>query len=86
MNLHHSKSKLFNRDFIFQKILANNFHIMEALKWDSEAKTDIYIINLKTGEVTTMETEPIYSLHHANAYQIEVIKVKTEISILFFHL
>jgi len=46
-----------------------NFHLMEGLTHDVTGTTDIYLINLKTGEVTSRSTHYIYSLHHANAYE-----------------
>ena len=31
--------------------------------------TDVFIVDLKTGNVTQLETDPIYSVHHVNAYR-----------------
>merc|ERR1711936_234787 len=33
--------------------------------------TEIYMVNLKTGEVTERTTSYLYSIHHANAYETE---------------
>merc|ERR1712002_938124 len=46
-----------------------DFHIMEALKKDGTDETVIYLINLKTGEVTSRASNYVFSLHHANAYE-----------------
>ena len=46
-----------------------NFHLMEVIESDPKGRTDIYAINLKTGEVTHRETSYVFSLHHANAYE-----------------
>jgi len=51
------------------KFLSAGFHIFEAMKGDPTQPTHIYIINLKTGEVTTRTTDYLYSIHHANAYE-----------------
>jgi carotenoid cleavage dioxygenase-like enzyme len=58
-------------DIDSSQIWAQNFHLMEAIKWETEDVTDIYIVDLHSGEVRTMETEFVYSLHHTNAYQFE---------------
>ena len=42
---------------------------MEAVEWDDTVETDIYVINRHTAEVTHLTTEPMFALHHANAYQ-----------------
>merc|ERR1712023_558331 len=46
-----------------------NFHVMERMTHDVTGTTDIYLINLKTSEVTTRSTLSIFSTHHANAYE-----------------
>jgi len=53
------------------KFFSSNFHIFETMKVDPTQDTDIYIINLKTGEVKTRRTPYLYSIHHANAYESE---------------
>ena len=43
----------------------------EALEWEGESKpTVIYVVDLETGEtVTELETDPIFSFHHIDAYE-----------------
>jgi len=55
--------------FEASKFWSVNFHIFETITQDPKGTTDIYLINLKTGEVTPRSTEYVYSLHHANAYE-----------------
>ena len=48
----------------------NGFHIFELLQWIEDKMTDVYVVNLKTGEVGKCETEPTYSnIYHANSYK-----------------
>jgi len=51
------------------KFWSVNFHIFETITRNATGTADIYLINLKTGEVTSRSTEYVYSLHHANAYE-----------------
>jgi len=46
-----------------------NFHIFEAFVNDPKNTVDIYVIDLKTGQIRVRQTSYIYSLHHANAYE-----------------
>ena len=39
------------------------------IKVSENEPTGIFIINLKTGEVTEMEGETFFSQHHINAYE-----------------
>ena len=47
---------------------------MEALSWKENTDTDVYVINRNTGDVRHLTTQPMYSLHHANAYQINKVE------------
>lgn len=51
------------------KFWSANFHIAETITHNPHGTTDIYLINLKTGRVTSRSTSYVYSLHHANAYE-----------------
>ena len=53
-----------------QCLFMNNFHALECLKVLDE-QTDIYVVNLKTGEVKEMKGQTWYSQHHINAYETE---------------
>merc|ERR1712080_222135 len=46
------------------KIWSVNFHLFETITHDPKGTTDIYLINLKTGDVTRRTTDYVYSLHH----------------------
>ena len=50
-------------------IIENHFHGLECLKTLENEFTDIFIVNLKTEEVMKFATEPIFSIHHINAYE-----------------
>ena len=51
------------------KIWEANFHAFELLTWLEEENTDVYVVDLRTGQVSEYETEPTYSAHHANAFE-----------------
>lgn len=51
------------------KFFSSSFHLFNAMTCDKTQATDIYVISLKTGEVTVRETDYMYSFHHANAYE-----------------
>ena len=48
---------------------SNNFHLFELLNWDESSKTTFYIVNLKTGEVQTVQGDPFFSVHQINSYE-----------------
>jgi len=52
-----------------KKYWSSNFHVFELLEWLEGEQTDVFVVNIKTGHVTTLATEPFYSAHHVNAYQ-----------------
>lgn len=50
-------------------IITHKFHVMEAIAWKENSDTDVYVINRHDGDVRHLTAQPMYSLHHANAYQ-----------------
>ena len=48
---------------------SNNFHLFELLNWDENSKTTFYIVNLKTGDVQTVQADPFFSVHQINSYE-----------------
>jgi len=52
-----------------KKMFESGFHVFELLTWIEDEPTDVFVVNLKTGNVTQFETQPFYSAHHANAYE-----------------
>ena len=46
-----------------------HFSIYLLLQVSENEPTGIFIINLKTGEVSEMEGETLFSQHHINAYE-----------------
>jgi len=49
-------------------LLSNRFHIFECIE-ENDEQTDVYIVNLKTGEVKEMSGDILFSMHHINAYE-----------------
>jgi len=66
---HYAVLFLYPVTFDATKFWSVNFHIFETITHDPKGTTDIYLINLKTGNVTRRTTDYVYSLHHANAYE-----------------
>ena len=66
-----------------QAIFTKNFHLFDAMVWDGTEDTDVYIINLNDGDVVHLNAEPMYALHHANAYQLN--KVNIRLSLISTH-
>jgi len=52
-----------------KKIFTADFHVFELLTWLENEPTEVYVVNLKTGEITEFETASMFSVHHANAYE-----------------
>ena len=51
--------------------VAGTAHPFEGLDWFGDRQTDVHVINLKTGAVTSMKTENTFVMHHGNAYENE---------------
>jgi carotenoid cleavage dioxygenase-like enzyme len=52
-----------------KKMWGANFHVFELLQWLEDERTEIFVVDLRTGEVRKYQTDPTYSAHHANAYE-----------------
>eukprot|EP00092_Neocalanus_flemingeri_P065782 GFUD01080056.1.p1 GENE.GFUD01080056.1~~GFUD01080056.1.p1 ORF type:complete len:543 (+),score=150.85 GFUD01080056.1:194-1822(+) len=52
-----------------KRMFETGFHVFDLLTWLENEQTDVFVVNLKTGNVTQFETKPTYSAHHANAYE-----------------
>jgi len=52
-------------------LMMNSFHIMECIKVLEDEQTDVYVVNLKTGEVKETTDNVLFSMHHINAYESE---------------
>ena len=50
------------------KILETGIPI-ESIEWFGNETTKVYIVELKSGEITTLETEARFGMHHANAFE-----------------
>lgn len=54
------------------QMVTSGMHPIDAMVWDENVPTDIYVVNLKTGAVeVTTETRAFFSAHHVNAYETE---------------
>ncbi len=71
---------------LIKEIIGKKFHVMEALSWKENTDTDVYVINRHTGDVRHLTTQPMYSLHHANAYQINKVQLIMFDRLLFLRL
>jgi len=68
-----------------KKYWAANFHVFELLDWLEGQPTDIYVMDLKTGNTTQLQTGPIYSVHHVNAYQTSEKEIILDLCPTPFH-
>merc|ERR1712038_2243631 len=51
-------------------LLENRFHVLQCVEvLDGDELTDVFIVNLKTGEVKEMSADILFSMHHINAYE-----------------
>ena len=48
--------------------------------WDGTEDTDVYIINLNDGDVVHLNAEPMYALHHANAYRLNKVNISLSLN------
>ncbi|XP_061180479.1 beta,beta-carotene 15,15'-dioxygenase-like [Saccostrea echinata] len=53
-----------------EKILTGHLPV-DSMFFDKDEPTLTYIVNIKTGKVTTIATENVYTLHHVNAYELD---------------
>merc|ERR1712212_293576 len=62
------------------QMIKSGMHPIDAMVWDENTPTDIYVVNLKTGvvEVTT-ETRAFFSAHHVNAFETEDNKLVVDL-------
>ena len=51
----------------------------ESLDWDLDESTTVYVVSIKTGDVTTLQAENMFSMHHVNAFE-EDNKIVVDVS------
>ncbi|XP_033755173.1 beta,beta-carotene 15,15'-dioxygenase-like [Pecten maximus] len=44
--------------------------VKEGMVWDGNANTTIYVVEIKTGRVHTLQTETVFTVHHINAFEL----------------
>ena len=54
--------------------MLKDFEPLSAFEWLPNAVTQMHVINLKSGDVKTLETENIFFLHMVNAYESSLFK------------
>jgi carotenoid cleavage dioxygenase-like enzyme len=52
------------------KMIEKNFHVLECLKYLEDEYTDVFFVNLKTGDVQEIQVDAYFFQHHINAYEI----------------
>ena len=50
-------------------MMTKRFHILECVELLKDELTDIYVVNLKTGEVKEISAKTLFAFHHINAYE-----------------
>ncbi|XP_019637828.1 PREDICTED: carotenoid isomerooxygenase-like [Branchiostoma belcheri] len=64
--------------FDFVKMVGSAM-VGDAMGWFPDEKTQVMVVNLKTGKVETVETDPIFYTHHANAYETPDGKIVADV-------
>jgi len=52
-------------------LIPNGFHALECMIYLEDEPTDIFVVNLKTGEVQEIQADVHFFQHHVNAYEVE---------------
>ena len=50
--------------------MLKSMEVINAMKWDDKSPTFIYVVNLNTGRVRKLTTEPRFFLHQINSYEV----------------
>lgn len=53
---------------------------IDSLDWHGDEDTTVYVVNIKSGLVTTMKTENVFTMHHLNAFEKDDGKIVVDIS------
>ena len=51
-----------------------------SLDWNQREATQVYVIHLKTGELTVLETDNMFTMHHVNAYELDDKNIIVDVS------
>ena len=46
-------------------------NLYPALRWNPDKPTNVYVISLKTGQVTSLEMDAFFFSHHVNSYELD---------------
>ena len=57
--------------FVDIPILLETFEPLKSIQWKSGTTTKLYVVNLKTGSSTIIETDPVFAMHFPNAFQAD---------------
>jgi len=53
-------------------VVGNHFHVLECMEYlGDEEPTDVYIVNLKNGEIQEIQVDAYFFQHHINAFELE---------------
>ncbi|XP_069107787.1 beta,beta-carotene 15,15'-dioxygenase-like [Argopecten irradians] len=53
--------------------MAKNGYAAAGVEWNNDEKAKVFVVNIPTGKMETFETETVFALHHANAYEVNNI-------------
>ncbi|CAH1791898.1 unnamed protein product [Owenia fusiformis] len=59
--------------------ILKSFNAMGSLDWHKDKQTDVYVVKIKDGHVTKLQTERAFNLHHVNAYETRSGKIKVDV-------
>ncbi|XP_045189225.2 beta,beta-carotene 15,15'-dioxygenase-like [Mercenaria mercenaria] len=64
--------------------MLKDFRPLDAFEWVSTDVTKLYAVNLKTGQVKTLETENMFFLHVVNAYESDLFRNEIIVDVCTF--
>ena len=53
---------------------------IDSLDWFEAEDANVYVVNIKTGHVTTIKTENVFAMHHVNAFEEDDKNIVVDIS------
>ena len=60
--------------------MASKAQPFSCLDWNPEEPAKLYVVDLKSGNLTTITMETVFSMHHVNAYEVSGTKIIMDVS------
>ncbi|GFN92086.1 beta,beta-carotene 15,15'-monooxygenase [Plakobranchus ocellatus] len=66
--------------FVNVYCMATKVEPFSCLDWHPEEPTTLYVVDLKSGDLTTITMETVFTMHHVNAYDVSDTQIVMDIS------